>query len=371
MDAAFAVVQRDALESGLGPIFCWADSSPQLGADWLLSIYDFIFADQVVGAWEAANQLSTSVNRFKLLFDAEDGASLESMETLQSLVRERVAARKLLAQQLRRHRQMPMALGSSAATLEHKTKALALKFAHEAHSLTSLEQIAGRVYSLTVDMGTEACISEAAGSICEYLPTWVQVDRLLPDAGLDPGVLHDMPTHAFTNAFLCSGLDHISNNLQSDMDARLQNWNTWLRGFKALAHLLSHRYLLKRLVARCVSGGPYAALARCFETAVPSIAKWRWGTIVKALPPILALFRPLRIVWDASKYLGRAVGQAQAQEEGPGAEDRQAEDELDADVVTETLKSPFWLPYAHMLLQLHKVANLISAWGSGVRVRLP
>ncbi|CAE7374325.1 unnamed protein product [Symbiodinium sp. CCMP2592] len=354
LDAAFAMLQRDDLESGLGPLFCWADSSPQLGADWLLSIYDFIFADQVVRCWEAANLLSTSVNRFKLLCDGEDGESLESVEGMQSIVQERVDATVLLSKQVRRHRQMPMALGSSASTLEHKTKALAMKFAHEARSLSSLEQIASRVYSLTVDLGTEAGVSDAAGSICDYLPSWVQVDRLLPDAGLDPGILEDTPTHAFMNAFLCAGLDHISNNLQSDMDAKLRNWSTWLRGFKALAHLLSHRYLLKRLVARCISGGPFAALARCFETAVPSVAKWRWGTIVKALPPILALVRPLRIVWDASKYRGRASLEAQAAEEEPGAENREAQDELDADVVTETLKSPLWLPYAHMLLQLHK-----------------
>ena len=67
----------------------------------------------------------------------------------------------------------------------------------------------------------------------------------------------------FPNAFLSAGLDHISNNLQADLDSHLQGWEAWLPGFKALAHLLNHKHLLKRLVARCIMGTAYATLARC------------------------------------------------------------------------------------------------------------
>ena len=204
---------------------------------------------------------------------------------------------------------------------------------------------------------------EAVGSICDYLPGWVQVDRLImEDVGLDalgPG------QSTLPNAFLCPGLDHISNNMQSDLDAHLQGFATWLAGFKTLMNLLCRKHLLKRLVARCISGGPFAVLARCFETVVASVAKWRWGTIVKALPQVIDLHRPLSIVWDSRKFAGNP-GQ-----DGDGDRRGAEEGELNTDELTKTLKDPTWLPYARMLLKLRRVANFISAWGSGCACHAP
>ena len=296
------LLQRGALESSVGPIYLWADSSPQLGVDCLLSIYDSIAVDRVVSCWQAANTLLESVAAFKEILpaDGEMGHGL-----LEDVVKSRCEANAVVLAHFVRHKQIPMALGSGQVTMPDKAKALAMKFAHETYGKTSLERVASRVYSLTVDMSTESGLSEAAGNISDYLPPWMQPETLLPDDGLEvPAAALPPQSHVFAHAVVSAGLDHISNNVQADLDNHLQGWSEWLTGFRVIANLLSHRHLLKRLVARCVLGGPYAVLGKCFETAVPSISKWRWGTIVKALPPILALHKPLSIVWNASKFFG-------------------------------------------------------------------
>ena len=87
-----------------------------------------------------------------------------------------------------------------------------------------------------------------------------------------------------------------------------------------------------------------------------SVAKWRWGTIVPALPEIIAKQRALSIVWNEQKFMegGRKDGQHSQQD-----------DQLDCKTIAATLKDPLWWVYAKMLLALHETGNFISAWGSG------
>ena len=151
--------------------------------------------------------------------------------------------------------------------------------------------------------------------------------------------------------------------MQADLDEHLQGWKAWLPGFKALANLLGHRHLVKRLVAKCITGTAHAAVASCFETVVGSVAKWRWGTIVKVLPSILRLLRPLSLVWDARKFLdqsGEAENAADANVQGDSDNEP-----LDVHNVTAAIRSPSWKAYGHMLAHLHEIGNFISAWGSG------
>ena len=138
LDAAFAVFHRTVLESFAGPIYLWADSSPQLGADWLLSIYDYLPRDHVVQAWKAANTLEAAAVKFQALFTESDFDTVAPLDVLEQLVQDRYVAAKFLSTHLCRHRQMPMALGSAAVTMVHKVKALAMKFAHETSNFSCL-----------------------------------------------------------------------------------------------------------------------------------------------------------------------------------------------------------------------------------------
>ena len=355
MDAALALLHRAVLDESEGPIFLWCDSSPQLGTDWLLSIYDFIPKHRAVQCFHEANKVTSSVAAFRAAVDDMDPDEVEV------LVSARVAACSALRRDIRRHRQMPMAIGSGAGTMPDKIKAVALKFCHETSDANTLRRVASQVQSFTVDLGVESGLSHAPGDIQDYLPAWVKVaDAILPDDGLDIPEEEGRTQQVFPSSMVTAGLDHVSNNLQSDLDEHLQGWAAWLPPFKAVAHLLSHKYLLKRLVARCVAGTQVAALASSFETCVQSVAKWRWGTIVKALPTILDLLRPLSLVWDADKFMAKSQGPEHAQQ------DQDLENEaLDVGRISEAVKSAQWKVYGQMILRLHQIANFISSWGSG------
>lgn len=353
MDCAFAFLFRDVMEDGCGPIYLWCDSSPQVGVDWLLSIFDRIQEDQLQQCHQKYQLLyrSTCLIR-KALEPSETHDGLDA-SLLAETALERTESVKFLKANIRRHRQMPIGLGSGATKLENKCQALALKFAHETHSFRTLRRVAEAVVSLTVDMGTESGVAEAhGGDVVSYLPPWVASQASLQeDVGLE--AIETPSDHLFPLSMISAGLDHISNNLLSDMDKHLQCWSEWLPKFKAVAHLLSHRHLLNRLVGRCILNTPHQALARVFQTCVEPVAKWRWGTIVKTLPNILKVQRALGIVWDERKFVNRGEDV-----QSPG------DDPFDCSLVTKTVQDPSWWATGHMLLQLHSIGNLASAWGS-------
>lgn len=353
IDAALSLVWREVLAHHAGPIFLWFDSSPQLREDWLLSIFDFIKQDDLDQAAAAAWSLQRSVASF--------GAAREAGQddTLEDIVQSRDVCGQLLPSLITRHRQIPVALGSGATSLEDKCRAIAHKFMAEAKDTQECRAIMRDIRCAIVDMGVEMGASEAqGGSAASYLPVWQRGSRLRADDGVD-FVDKDCPDDAvdgdffMPNAFLSSGLDHISNNMQWDMDIRLRQWESWLRRFRAIAKLLGSRYLMQRLVARCVANTCFAPLEPVFAKAVPPIAGWRWGTICKVLPAVLEKRQALQAVWDPKKFLqGEALG---------GSED----DRLEVPTVTETIRSKQWWAYSGMLLKLHELANSLSSWGSG------
>ena len=105
----------------------------------------------------------------------KEAAASADRSTMEEILLARCRDAGILQRCLRRHRQMPMALGSGATSLEHKLRCLATKFAHEAQTMDHLRTMAARVRSFTVDMGTEMGVSDACGGdITSYLPTWMQ-----------------------------------------------------------------------------------------------------------------------------------------------------------------------------------------------------
>ena len=348
LDTAFAVVYRRKMADMSGPLYLWVDSSPQAGFDWLLSIFDYIPENKVLECLHHAHALFQSKGNIVAALQTGD---------LDAIGREaltRHEAGKFLVANIQRHAQIPMGLGSGASSLEHKCQALALKFSHESESFQHLRQVCANVVGFTVDLGVESGVSDAhGGDVVAYLPPWVsKQDRLRGDSGLDDG--HLVSEQIFPNSVVSAGLDHVSNNMQDAMDAQLQGWEDWLPGFKAVTYLLSHRHLLTRLIGHCINGTAHQALARCFETTVPKIAHWRWGTICKTLPEVLWRERALRIAWDEDKFFQRGEPLT-TPDDSP----------FKASVITSTIGDLNWWCYGRMLLALHRVGNLPSAWGSG------
>lgn len=132
MDCAFAFLSRDVMEDGCGPIYLWCDSSPQVGVDWLLSIFDRIQEDQLQHCHQKYQRLyrSTGLIRKTLESKPDDGLGGLDASLLAETALERAESVKFLKANIQRHRQMPIGLGSGATKLENKCQALALKFAH-------------------------------------------------------------------------------------------------------------------------------------------------------------------------------------------------------------------------------------------------
>ena len=357
---------REELRKDSGPIFVWADSSPQAGSDYLLSCYVTISRDSVVQCWDHFEQLVASVEDFQI------AVSEKEPELLLECVAVRSASGRFLVKNMKKHCQMPMSLGSGCTNVEDKGKAMAVKFHRETGDVVLLSDVCQRVASFTTDMGTELGVPDlAGGNVQAYLPDYMR-SGLVPELDGMEGLFAEMPPviapHLFPRALVVPGLDHIAHNLQEDLDKHLRSWSSWLPGFKGLCLLLSKKHLLKRLIATCIEGTPLSSLKGIFESTVPSIAKWRWGTICKTLPAVLSVFKPLKLVWNAEKF------QKQNRSGGDPLEDSadQAEQEEDEDMkvlkvgdITSALRSDFWLAYAHMLLSLHEIGNRISSWASG------
>ena len=321
--------------------------------------------------WHRADKLYRSSEELRHAVHLEDvDGVLEILATRRDCV-------SFLKQNVQRHHQMPMALGSGHTDVEQKAKAMVLKFHREARDIPALQRISGRVCSFTVDMGTESGIADlGGGTVKSYLPAFMNPapadEQLQPDVDglemfMDVKDQDISENHLFPRALVCPGLDHVSNNMQADLDKHLPNWTEWLPGFTGLSMLLSKRHLLKRLVATCIENTPYSSFKQMFESTLPSTAKWRWGTICKTLPRLLQLYRPLRIVWSASKFQGsdpqvpvNAEGDSNAEASAGGNSET-----LRIGDITKALQSPFWFAYAHMILAVRDVGNRISAWGSG------
>lgn len=301
------------------------------------------------------------MKQYQILYQSTDNIAqafeTDDIDAVCEVASDRDSAGHFLQANIHRHHQMPMALGSGATTLEHKCQALATKFAHEAASFQHLREVCSQVIGVTVDMGTESGVPTAlGGDAVAYLPSWMRkLDCMQADCGLD--ALPVVSDAIFPSSLISPGLDHIANNLQDAMDKELPGWPEWLPGFKALVHLLSHRHLLQRLVARCIRGTAHEPLCKIFETCVSPVASWRWGTIVKTLPDVLRLEKALRVVWDEGKF-------RQGNEELEG---NSQDDVLDCCLITATVHDRKWWSYGQMISQLHYVGHFASAWGSGCR----
>ena len=343
-----------------------------------MSLFDRIPSNAVEQCRQHANKLFRSSEELRHAVHQEgvDG-TLEILQTRRDCA-------TFLKNNVQRHHQMPMALGSGHTDVEQKAKAMVLKFHRESRDVAALQRISNRVCSSTVDMGTESGIADlGGGTVKPNLPAFrnpaLADEQLQPDVDglqmfMDVKDQDISENHLFPRALVCPGLDHVSNNMQADLDKHLPNWTEWLPGFTALSMLLSKRHLLKRLVATCIENTAYSLFKQMFETALPSTAKWRWGRICKTLPRLLQLYRPLRIIWSPGKFQGSdpevpvnadGDGNAEAHGDHVGATTGGDSETLRIGDITKALQSPFWHVYAHMILAVHDVGNRISAWGSG------
>ena len=118
VDAVYSCYWRDLLQQHRGPMYVWADASPQGGFDWFLSILSLVKQEDLQEVVQAADYLADSVARFACACETDD------KDELAEIANKRHACGKFLKRAVKLHRQVPIALGSGFSSLDQKVKAL-------------------------------------------------------------------------------------------------------------------------------------------------------------------------------------------------------------------------------------------------------
>ena len=304
IDASFCLHIRDALSLDTGPLYVWADSSPQVSVDWLLSVVTWVKAQDVVPVFEAWRVLKQSV----MLLSA--GAGEVVAADLQRAAQSRDRRGRVLLDSIKFHKQLPVALGSGAASVEYKVKCLLQKFWAEAPAASLMRRLLPRLRGCCCGMGTELKIPDYSGAMWDgLLPRWVtQQASLMDDIGADDDgqVLASSHTSEFLlpECLVCAGTCHIFHNLAAEVDTHMSWFPTFLQSFDALVYLLHHDHLRRRLQATLFLGTRFEPLSILFEKTCPKHAKWRWASLGKSLQYVLGVRKALQAAWGQQRFQG-------------------------------------------------------------------
>ena len=253
-----------------GPCYLWADSSPQFGTDWLLSVMLLIRASDLPECAASFIRMVSTVDEIQV-----PQADL-SIARLAELIDLRHSCGETMASTMHMHRQVPMGLGSGSSDVHQKVRCLVQKLLVESTSMSAARALLSRVRGFCVDMGTELSACDLAGhgvDAPDYLPEWMRASapfeaEVDEQFGGHSSGSADLANHVFPLALLSAGTLHICNNLAKDMDKCLPGWANFMEGFTCMAYLLHHEWLRVRIVGRCLLGSPHENLKYLFDEAM-------------------------------------------------------------------------------------------------------
>ena len=231
VDAAWCVVNQELLAQSVGPLFAWADSSPQHGVNWLLSTLMSVSQEHVLDVHQSLTFLIETSSTVQELCSSR-GLARDEWESLCGLVQGRRAKASFCHSAIKMHRQIPVALGKS--TTEHKAKAFMHKLLVESMGVQHVCDLLLRLRGWCVDMGTEMAIAQIRGlQANDLLPEWartaeeqsmqLQSESSMVAAPLPQSLAPDVcaggrPAHLLPYCLLSTGLCHIVHNMTSEVD---------------------------------------------------------------------------------------------------------------------------------------------------------
>ena len=213
MDAAWCCVWRQELQASDGPLFLWADSSPQAGEDYLLSTLMGIDGASIVPAFRASQALSRLSSESPPLTEMSESDAI-------ALIHLRHSWSQQLSGKWWYHRQIPCAIG--VGSIEHKCKAIIHKFRVEClNEHSHLPSVLARVRAICVDMGVEQSLARMQGLSHQDFPAHPSDDEMESEVpkpawasslgvpGPEDGVL--------PHALLSTGMCHIAHNMTAEV----------------------------------------------------------------------------------------------------------------------------------------------------------
>jgi hypothetical protein len=390
-DLAHMLMQRQELSLEHSYALFWKyDSSPIGGHDWFVSSYTIIRDDALIPCYRSVLKLRQTRGNI-------------SQSDL-------CAHTRCIVDAVWQHVQTPMIIGSGKSSLEHKVAALLQALFLDTGSTQAMLHALHNSYSMTSDFGTEFGIGDfhvEDHDLRSLLPSWLQavvnadrhdddleadanaivdnsdsdLDRDGPEAishqsdgsDLEPDNRHgpgprlapppppkpELGAHLFSQAFAVPGFLHIFSNCMKDAGSVMTYWPTFEKSLKAVSRLLSVQFRREKFISSCILNTQMHWMEKHFATNMHRFINWRWGSLHEVLVELLRVGGFLQRAWSKVKYTrGDAAHQKQEAE-------RPAEDQLDMQVLDESIRScTFWC-YAQMLHAIHSVPIHMMSWCEG------
>ena len=211
------------------------------------------------------------------------------------------------------HHLLPGALGTQAASLPHKASALMAQLRLETQGASHLSTFLSNVVSMCTDLGTEHGLADVTrsgywqhfhSSLRHHNAVFaddVETDWLnepVPDEHVADG------EYLFERAIPVAGMLHIVSTCTGALHQGVfQHWKMFSDQLTAVTNLLCLPYLKDLFLQRCVRNTRLHAYESMFQKSFPRIVEWRWASLTQTLNWLLPLEGPLRVAWNAERFL--------------------------------------------------------------------
>ena len=157
-----------------------------------------------------------ALTRCMPLSDFWTAARQDDGPKMQEIAMQRRSWRKELDAKIETHRRIPTGIGSGAASVDHKLRALVHKIFAETQTLTALHNFLSQVRGFCTDSGTEQSLADVGGcSLQDVLPPWWGSDGLQSEELTDAG-----SEYVFPQCVIAPGSLHIIRNMCTEVSKR-------------------------------------------------------------------------------------------------------------------------------------------------------
>ena len=309
LDLALIMMRRR--RSVVGTVrYLWNDSSPMGGHDWLWCQVHEIAQEQLVPTcrrfFELADMIESYVDGLTAGRDGGDTTSEIELEPLEQWVG---PLQQLL--EIREYIYPPVSLAMGHTAVAHKASALVHLWVMELLPGTPLTDMANSICSHTSDFGVEHSLPDfAVSSLDALVPDWINREELQPDTddvSMADRVAAADPADDSSSAFLPTaipiyGLQHLTNNLNTDVHISLSYWATFYSQLKNVSGLLNHAGRRRRYVATCIRGSRFENEEHKFKRWSATLYEKRWRCIIAFLKHLVPLLGILQSSFSAEKY---------------------------------------------------------------------
>ena len=315
--------------------FFMCDSSPQHGFNLLMSRCVTLRRNDIQAVTRAMNQLVAL-------------HSIPASEITSEEQQEMVPLSNILVENFCTHMCPPVALsaGQKQSDLAKQLSALSHQIWIE---VGSFKFVLNSVVAFTGDLGTKAGFADSPNNdLYNLLPSQYERSFDIEDEqDCAPNRQDQRRTaHCFEHALFFPGLMHIIGNMTKDMVEALPNFERWYAGMHPLSVFLHRKDRLETIQSKFFHEGPLKTkYAWLFHSKCPSLAEWRWQTLITVLNYLLPRIFPLKLVWDPKHFSG----------EKKDAEINLAE-------ITKAIRDPWFWSYGMMLCHVQTVLEDVCSW---------